>query len=326
YTGAGEFTGAGNELNNVIIGGTGADSLYGELGNDTLNGGEGDDFLDGGDGDDRLNGGVGNDAIHGGAGDDAINVGAGINTIIFAETNFGTDTIASFDANPTGGQDKIDLSGLGITDGNFGTDVNIATVGADTHVSVAGGTIILTGVDGVGSRVIDRTDFILANDVDVVIDGDAGDNTLNGTGSSDQISGFGGNDVISGLAGNDTIEGGAGDDIIDGGSGDDTSQWTAPEVGSGGRDGIAGGSEGIAGDTFFITGSSAYEIFRFYPAEDAETVIPGLVLKGAATEIVVTRTLVVNGVEGVPEVIAELSEIEEIVINGSPASGVGEAS
>src|SRR5690606_18705517 len=116
-----------------------------------------------GEGDDTLNGGAGNDAIHGGAGNDTINVGGGFNTIVYNEANFGTDTVASFDTNPNGGQDKIDLSGLGITDTNFGTEVTITTVGSDTHVSVAGGTIVLTGVNGTGSNVIDRNDFILAN-------------------------------------------------------------------------------------------------------------------------------------------------------------------
>src|SRR5690606_14214928 len=133
------------------------------------------------------------------------------------------------------------------------------------------------------------------------------------------------NDTINGQAGNDTIDGGTGDDIVNGGTGDDIIHWTAPEGGSGGWDVVDGGSEGIGGDTFVITGNSSYEIFRFYPAEDATTLYPDLVLKGAATEIVVTRTLVVNGVETTTEVIAELTEIEEIVINGTSASGVGEA-
>jgi Ca2+-binding RTX toxin-like protein len=325
YTGTGEFTGAGNELDNIITGGVGADSLYGGLGNDRLVGGEGNDSLHGGDGDDTLNGGAGDDAIHGGAGNDTINVGGGFNTIVYNEANFGTDTVASFDANPNGGQDKIDLSGLGITDANFASAVTITASGGDTHISVAGGTIILTGIGGTGSNAIDRTDFILANDVDVVIDGDSGSNVIDGTSGDDTINGLGGNDTIDGLAGNDTIDGGTGDDVVNGGSGDDTIHWTAPEGGTGGWDVIAGGSEGIAGDTFVINGNSSYEIFRFYPAEDAEAVIPGLVLKGAATEIVVTRTLVVNGLETTTEVIAELSEIEEIVINGTSASGAGDA-
>src|SRR5690606_33964870 len=78
-------------------------------------------------------------------------------------------------------------------------------------------------------------------------------------------------------------------------------------------------------DTFVITGDASYEIFRFNPAEDAQNLYPDLVLRGAATEIVLTRTVVTNGVVGTPQVIAELTEIEEIVINGTAASGVGEA-
>jgi Ca2+-binding RTX toxin-like protein len=331
YTGTGDFTGAGNELNNIITGGTGADSLFGGDGNDTINGGSGDDSLQGGAGNDTLNGGDGNDAINGGAGNDTIDVGGGFNTIVYNQPGFGNDIINSFDA--SGGsstnQDKIDLSGLGITAANFSQRVVESTIGGNNNTLLTireGGpgsaTLGTIRVNGVNNASMDQSDFILSP---VTINGTGGNNTINGTAGDDIINGLGGNDTINGLAGTDTIDGGTGDDVISGGSGDDTIHWVAPASGSGGWDVIDGGSEGIAGDTFVITGSAAYEIFRFYPAEDAEAVIPGLVLKGSATEIVVTRTLVVNGVETTTEVIAELSEIEEIVINGAPASGVGQA-
>jgi Ca2+-binding RTX toxin-like protein len=321
YAGTGDFTGLGNELDNIITGGDAGNSLYGEAGNDRLIGGLGDDFLDGGTGDDVLNGGDGDDAIAGGAGNDTINVGAGFNTVIYDQENFGNDTVASFDANPTGGQDKIDLRGLGITDADFDARVSITSSGGNTRIEVAGGSITLNGVTGTGANAIDRSDFILAGDG--VINGSANGEVLDGTSGADTILGHGGDDTINGLAGNDVIDGGAGDDILNGGSGDDTIHWNAA---TGGWDVIDGGSEGVAGDTLVITGDDSYEIFRFYPAEDAETVIPGLVLKGGATEIVVTRSIVVNGVEGAPQVIAELSEIEEIIVNGSAAGGSGSAS
>ncbi|TWH32175.1 MULTISPECIES: peroxidase family protein [unclassified Aminobacter] len=362
YTGSGDFTGAGNELDNIIIGGVNGDSLYGEAGNDrleglegddyldggegndTLLGGEGDDYLvggagndtltagngndylDGGDGDDTLNGQDGDDIIRGGAGNDTINVGNGFNTIVYDTLDFGNDTVASFDANPTGGgQDKIDLRGLGITDANFEEMVTITADGTNTTVTIAGGgTITLNGVTGVGNNAITWADFILegqdADPINGPISGTPGDDTLNGTSASDTILGGAGNDTINGLAGNDIIDGGAGDDEIFGGSGDDVIHWQAP---NGGWDVVDGGSEGIAGDTFVITGDDSYEIFRFYPTEDATTDFPDIVLRGAATEIVVLRFLVTNGVESAPQVIAELSEIEEIVINGAPASGSG---
>jgi len=61
YYGVGAFTGTGNALDNVIVGGNGGNKLYGGAGNDTLTGGTGDDLLDGGTGDDVMTGGAGND-------------------------------------------------------------------------------------------------------------------------------------------------------------------------------------------------------------------------------------------------------------------------
>lgn len=322
FAGAGDFTGAGNGLDNVVTGGDGNDSLYGGDGNDRLSGGDGDDFLDGGAGDDVLNAGAGNDAVRGGAGNDTINLGDGFSTIVYDAPDFGSDTVASFDANPNGGgQDRIDLSGLGITAADFASRVSIISNGTNTRIDVAGGgSITLNGVTGSGNNAITMADFILAGQT--TITGTNADETLTGTAGADVILGGGGADTIDGLAGNDVIDGGAGDDVLFGGSGDDVIHWQAP---NGGWDVVDGGSEGIGGDTFVITGDDSYEIFRFYPAEDAEAVVPGLVLRGGATEIVVTRTTVVGGVEGAPQVIAELAEIEEIVVNGTSASGVGTA-
>src|SRR5262249_62389832 len=52
FTGTVAFTGNGNALDNVIIGGVGNDTLSGNAGNDTLDGGAGNDTLSGGDGND----------------------------------------------------------------------------------------------------------------------------------------------------------------------------------------------------------------------------------------------------------------------------------
>jgi len=61
FSGTGAFTGTGNELDNSITGGIGADILSGGIGNDTLIGGNGSDRLEGGAGSDILNGGSGFD-------------------------------------------------------------------------------------------------------------------------------------------------------------------------------------------------------------------------------------------------------------------------
>jgi Ca2+-binding RTX toxin-like protein len=152
YTGAGNFTGNGSAVNNVITGGAGADLLSGNGGADTLIGGDGVDSLLGGAGDDILIGGAGNDTLNGGAGNDMFVFGPG----------FGNDTITGgFDANATGGQDLLDISLLSITAANFNDHVTITDLGSNTMVTIDGSTILLMGVNGVGTNVITIDDFHL---------------------------------------------------------------------------------------------------------------------------------------------------------------------
>jgi Ca2+-binding RTX toxin-like protein len=115
----------GGQGGDFITGNAGANVLSGNAGNDRINGGAGADTISGGDGIDIINGGAGNDSLRGGAGND-----------VFAfQSGFGNDRIADFDANPSGGQDHIDLSALGITSANFA-----AHVFAFNHM---GGTMIV---------------------------------------------------------------------------------------------------------------------------------------------------------------------------------------
>lgn len=134
FIGSGNFIGTGNGGDNLIIGGGGADVL---------------------------NGGGGNDTIEGGAGTDVMNGGAGNDTFVF-KPNFGADVINGFAANPTSGQNLLDISGLGITAGNFAESVTITDLGADTLVEIGTGSILLLGVNGVGANAITQHDFLLA--------------------------------------------------------------------------------------------------------------------------------------------------------------------
>src|SRR5690606_29956621 len=109
YSGTGAFSGTGNALANTMIGGAGNDTLNGMAGNDTLIGG------------------LGNDIFQFGAG-------------------FGQDRILDFDANPVGGQDRIDIAGMGITAATFAANVVITDVGADTRVAIGANSITLVGV------------------------------------------------------------------------------------------------------------------------------------------------------------------------------------
>ena len=149
-------------------------------------------------------------------------------------------------------------------------------------------------------------------------------NTLNGTAGADIISGAGGADTINGGDGPDTIAGGTGNDVINAGGGDDVVEWSATRfLGftiTDGRDRIDGGENGAAGDTFVINGAATAETFRIY-TRDAWVALGGNRPANTAldTEIVVTRNGTGNG-----QVIAELRNIEEIVINGQPnLTGVG---
>jgi len=169
----------GNGGNDIVRGGDGEDRIFGRDGNDTLKGGEGDDLLvaddgddrlegqdgddilEGGEGDDDLKGGEGDDILEGGAGNDFLKGGADNDTFVF-KPDFGNDRITGFDANPSGGQDWIDLSDFGITAADFADRVEITDVGADTLVTIDGDanqTIRLAGIGNSSKITVD--DFLL---------------------------------------------------------------------------------------------------------------------------------------------------------------------
>jgi Ca2+-binding RTX toxin-like protein len=74
--GSGNLNGAGNALNNTLVGNSGNNVLSGGDGNDYIVGGAGNDTLNGGDGNDRLIGGAGRDSLNGGAGNDVFDFDA----------------------------------------------------------------------------------------------------------------------------------------------------------------------------------------------------------------------------------------------------------
>ncbi|MDA8479024.1 heme peroxidase [Citrobacter sp. Awk 4] len=175
YTGTGNFTGTGNALANTITGGSGNDNLSGMGGNDQLLGGIGNDILDGGDGNDNLqgangvdtllggagndvlSGGLGNDLLTGGAGNDTMDGGTGDDRFIFS-SGFGQDSISGFDSNATGGQDLINISGMGVTTANFTSTVLISGNNNQTIITIGGDVITLTGV---AANTVNSTDFII---------------------------------------------------------------------------------------------------------------------------------------------------------------------
>jgi serralysin len=116
FIGTGNFNGTGNNLDNVMIGGAGNDTMNGLGGNDTLIGG------------------AGNDTLAGGAGNDIFQ---------YLAVNFGADLVTGF----THGQDALDVVGLGLKAADFGTNkIGISTVGGNAVVAFGGGTVTLQGI------------------------------------------------------------------------------------------------------------------------------------------------------------------------------------
>lgn len=107
--------------NDTIFGGAGNDVLDGDDGDDSLDGGAGNDDLRGDAGDDRLDGGSGNDTLSGGTGDDTIVTGTGDDLIIIDQGD-GNTTVTDFDIGDADGDgysnDQLDVSDLRDLDGN----------------------------------------------------------------------------------------------------------------------------------------------------------------------------------------------------------------
>jgi Ca2+-binding RTX toxin-like protein len=166
--GAGDDQMFGEDGADTIDGGVGKDKIEGGDGNDTLSGGFGNDLIRGGAGNDKLEGNQGADYLRGGAGNDRLNGGGGNDSLYVAEGNdtivlkpfFGHDVVVGFDGNASGGQDKIDVTALGITAANFAARVAIADAGNDVLITIDNNdNLKLAGVPAASAITI--ADFIL---------------------------------------------------------------------------------------------------------------------------------------------------------------------
>ncbi|MGK7960726.1 calcium-binding protein, partial [Crocosphaera sp.] len=108
----------GSFFNDTLNGTNGDDTLQGNGGNDTLFGNQGNDQLEGGTGFDLLSGDQGNDLLRGGLDNDTLFGGEGNDLFVleyfdaFSSNNL--DIVEDF----VQGEDKIDVSFLGISDFN----------------------------------------------------------------------------------------------------------------------------------------------------------------------------------------------------------------
>lgn len=259
YVGAGDFSGVGNELDNVIIGRAGDDVLMGGLGRDTLLGQAGDDWLEGGAGlANQMQGGLGNDTyVVGAVGDTIVEAaGEGVDTVLTVLsrlalaahvenlTYVGSGAFAgtgNASANTITGGDAGDL--LNGMDG----DDSLQGGAGDDALAGGAGADILDGGDGV-----DQADYsarTTAIRVNLALgltqnDGQGGADTLIGV---EGVTGGSAADILIGDAGRNELYGGLGYDTLIGQGGDD---WL--EGGAGAANQMQGG---LGDDTYVVSAS-----------------------------------------------------------------------
>ena len=257
YGDAGDDLLWGNEGNDTLYGGSGNDILNGGEGSDTLNGEAGDDILLGGTGNDTLNGGAGNDILDGGEGNDILDGGAGSDTYIL-RVGSGQDIINNSD-NAAASVDTVRFEGIASNEltGIFrsGNDLvitygDIDSVILSRHYSgvtyqvdqfeFSDGTLtwaelfarytvqLTAGNDSLTFSNLDElidglagNDTIRAGEGNDTVWGNLGNDTLYGGAGNDVLYGGDGSDTLYGEAGNDMLEGGKGNDRLEGGRGDD---------------------------------------------------------------------------------------------------------
>jgi Ca2+-binding RTX toxin-like protein len=146
----------------TLLGDEGNDFLFGGRGADGLDGGSGNDFLFGGSGDDTLCGGDGNDFVFGQSGNDLVGGDAG-NDHLFGEA--GNDQVLGGEGNDflSGGTGNDRLFGQVGNDQLFGEAGNDILVGGDGNDLLFGGTgrDLLIGGNGADQLFGEAHDDIL---------------------------------------------------------------------------------------------------------------------------------------------------------------------
>ncbi|HEY1130028.1 MAG TPA: calcium-binding protein, partial [Roseateles sp.] len=232
-TGASGLSGAGNALDNIIIGNGGANSLSGGAGNDTLDGGAGKDTLVGGAGNDTYVVDVSTDVV-------TENSNEGIDTVRSAVTwTLGTNLenlvlTGTSAINGTGNASNNMLTGNGANntltggagndtlDGGAGTDSLVGGTGDDTYIVDATTDVVAENAGEGTDIVLSNVTWTLGSNVEHLTL--TGSSSVNGTGNTlaNMLTGNSGANTLAGAAGNDTLDGGAGNDTLNGGAGADT--------------------------------------------------------------------------------------------------------
>jgi Ca2+-binding RTX toxin-like protein len=205
--------------NEIILGGSGADSITGGADNDDLHGGLGADTLVGGAGNDSFAGGSGADLLLGGTGEDYFNE----KDIADVYTNTAGSTVQAFAAgllpSKIGGAVEADvINGGGDFDiCDYGRTVTTAmTVSLCYAPTITNASGACTGA-GSGADTADGDDI---TNCDNFVAGD-GNDSITGSDGDDEIQGGLGDDTLVGGAGGDRLQGQGGTNVLKGGAGDD---------------------------------------------------------------------------------------------------------
>jgi Ca2+-binding RTX toxin-like protein len=238
--GTGNINGTGNALNNSLTGTTGRNLLQGLDGNDTLDGGTGQDTLDGGAGDDTFIVGNTNITVLEAAGGGTDTVLSSINVTMGA---LGAQALANVENLTLTGTGDITGQGNNLANvltGNSGNNILTGLGGADTLDGGAGADTLRGGA-GNDVYIVDASDVV--EEVNSLDGNDTvraafsytlgtnvdnlelqGTENLTGTGNTaaNRLVGNSGNNSLLGDLGDDTLEGGLGNDSLDGGTGNDS--------------------------------------------------------------------------------------------------------
>jgi Ca2+-binding RTX toxin-like protein len=240
-TAAGAAGITGNALNNLLIGGIGANTLLGGAGVDTMEGGAGNDTYEVDDIADVVTelAGGGNDTVRTTLNSYTL-VGTELENIVFIGTGAFTGTGNGVANSITGGAGNDTLDGGAGADslaGGLGDDTYLSD-GLDTITETGAGTdtILLSGMPAVAP-------YTMAANVENLTAVMTGAVNVTGNNSANTIIGNIGNDTLTGGGGADTLDGGAGADLMSGGTGNDT--FIVDNVGDVVTEAVGGGTDTI---------------------------------------------------------------------------------
>ncbi|PZM78830.1 MAG: hypothetical protein DKT66_23305 [Candidatus Melainabacteria bacterium] len=209
--------GAGNGLDNYIIGNSSANSLVGAAGNDTLDGGSGTDTMIGGTGDDVYfvstaselpteNSGEGLDTVNSAV---SYTLGSNLENLTLTGSSNNSATGNTLNNVITGNSGDNTISG-----GTGGeADTMSGGAGDDTYVLDSTSDVVVENLNAGADLVQAGFSYTLTDNVESL--------TLTGT-SSTNATGNSLANTLTGNSGNNSLDGGLGADTMVGGSGDDT--------------------------------------------------------------------------------------------------------